>query len=164
MDFCVPAPTLGYGRLASALLKGLGLLVLGVIALGVVATIVGIVAAIVRLLVTVAVLALVVLAVAGLYSLVRGNDAGDPDDWRTAADGDRLRRPEDEDSDWRERVPGFGGGDATAASDPKERLREQYVSGEISEAEFERKLERIVETESLEDELGDPTRDRLRER
>lgn len=39
-------------------------------------------------------------------------------------------------------------------SDPVDKLREQYASGQISEAEFERKLERELGTRSLEKEVG----------
>ncbi len=38
----------------------------------------------------------------------------------------------------------------TAATDPVDRLRERYANGEIDEAEFERKLDRLLETEDLE--------------
>lgn len=43
--------------------------------------------------------------------------------------------------------------DQTVSTDglsPVERLRERYAAGEIGEAEFERKLERLIETEDLE--------------
>lgn len=37
--------------------------------------------------------------------------------------------------------------------DPQEKLRTQYVEGQISEAEFERRMERELETESISREL-----------
>lgn len=40
--------------------------------------------------------------------------------------------------------------DTTDATDPVDRLRERYANGEIDEAEFERKLDRLLETEDLE--------------
>jgi len=48
------------------------------------------------------------------------------------------------------RIPGFGSGsddsgEATPADDPIERLTDQYVRGEIGEAEYERRLERHLE-------------------
>lgn len=43
--------------------------------------------------------------------------------------------------------------------DPVERLRERYADGEISDAEFERRLERLLETEDL-DRLLDSDRAR----
>lgn len=43
----------------------------------------------------------------------------------------------------------FAGEEATddAATDPLETLRDRYARGEISEAEFERRVERLLETE-----------------
>lgn len=35
----------------------------------------------------------------------------------------------------------------TSSTDPMETLRQRYAAGELSEAEFERKLERLLETE-----------------
>ena len=45
--------------------------------------------------------------------------------------------------------------------DPVERLRERYASGEIDDAEFERRLDALVETEDANPETA---RDRLRDR
>jgi uncharacterized membrane protein len=42
-----------------------------------------------------------------------------------------------------------GAGDATS-EDPVEALRERYARGELTEAEFEQKLERLLETEGME--------------
>lgn len=38
--------------------------------------------------------------------------------------------------------------------DPLETLRERYATGEIGEEEFERRLERLLETEALEERVG----------
>jgi uncharacterized membrane protein len=38
-----------------------------------------------------------------------------------------------------------------AETDPLETLRERYARGELSEAQFERKLEQLLETETIED-------------
>jgi|APHM01.1.fsa_nt_gi Predicted membrane protein len=41
--------------------------------------------------------------------------------------------------------------DTDETADALERLRERYAQGELTEAEFERRLERLVETESVEE-------------
>ena len=46
----------------------------------------------------------------------------------------------------------------TDADDPLERLRERYAAGEIDEAEFERRLDALIETEDADPETA---RDRL---
>ena len=46
--------------------------------------------------------------------------------------------------------PGAGEQAATAGQSPVEQLRERYARGEIGEEEFERRLERLLETESVE--------------
>jgi uncharacterized membrane protein len=52
-----------------------------------------------------------------------------------------------------------------ADEDPIERLRGRYARGEIDDAEFERRVERLVETENLEGSgVGDAARDRGRDR
>jgi len=43
-----------------------------------------------------------------------------------------------------------GDADEEAGDDPLEALRERYANGELTEAEFERKLERLLETEDRE--------------
>ncbi|EMA58310.1 SHOCT domain-containing protein [Halorubrum lipolyticum] len=43
----------------------------------------------------------------------------------------------------------------TATDDPLATLRERYATGEIGEEEFERKLDRLLETEELEGRVGD---------
>jgi uncharacterized membrane protein len=40
--------------------------------------------------------------------------------------------------------------EASTGEDPLEQLRDRYARGELSEAEFERKLERLLETEGME--------------
>lgn len=110
------------GRLSSALLKGIGALVLALVVLGVVGTIVGIalsiIVAVLSLLVSLAVLSVFVLTVVGLASLL-GTGA-------TAEDGRRAPHRSDD------RV------------DPEERLRSKYVAGELDDYEFERELERLL--------------------
>ncbi|EMA32382.1 SHOCT domain-containing protein [Halobiforma nitratireducens] len=124
------------GRLGTLLLKGVGVLVLAFLVLSAIATLVGIAFSIVvtafSIAISLAVLGLFVLAVLGLLSLF--GDSSDTDrfegfdanlgssesDATTTATADRPR-------------------------DPESRLREQYVSGELSEAEFERELDRLLE-------------------
>lgn len=136
------------GRLATAILKGAGVLLLAMILLSVIATIVGLAVSIVMtvlsLLVSLAVLALFVLAIAGLWSVV--SEDGETDRNNVQVD-DR---------------------------DPEERLREMYIAGEIDDYEFERQLDRLLESEETEARLNrlerersrsaTSTRDRLRER
>ncbi|MDQ2051040.1 SHOCT domain-containing protein [Natronolimnohabitans sp. A-GB9] len=116
-------------RLGPLLLKGAGALLLVMIVLGVVATIAGvllsIVATAVAAVVTLTVFAVLVLAVFGLVSLLGSNDgAGDSGEYTT---------------------------DITTsadATDRADRLQSRYVDGELSEAEFERELERLLEDDS----------------
>ena len=53
--------------------------------------------------------------------------------------------------------------DLTAAEDPLETLRGRYARGELTDEEFERKLERLLETETVEA-VEDHERERVRER
>ncbi|NUB89709.1 SHOCT domain-containing protein [Haloterrigena sp. SYSU A121-1] len=108
-------------RLGSLLLKSAGALLLAFIALSVIATVVGIVLSVVATVVTLAMLAVVVLAAVGLVSLLRDDGGGDGLETEYGRDGARS-------TDVRE-----------------ERLRSQYVDGELSEAEFERELDRLLE-------------------
>lgn len=48
--------------------------------------------------------------------------------------------------------------DDVVTTDPVERLRSRYANGEIDETEFERKLERLIETEDLEERTSDRER------
>ncbi|WP_137289319.1 SHOCT domain-containing protein [Natronorubrum halophilum] len=116
-------------RLGTALLKGAGVLLLALVVLGVIATIVSIVLSIVAAVVTLAFLAVCVLAVVGLASLLR--DGTDAD-------------------------PASAGPDATD-DDPADRLRSRYVDGRLDDDEFERELDRLLETDDFDrtDGLGD---------
>lgn len=49
---------------------------------------------------------------------------------------------------------------AASAGDPLATLRERYATGEIGEEEFERKLDRLLETEALEDRADGEAADR----
>lgn len=55
-------------------------------------------------------------------------------------------------------------GEKTDADDALARLRERYAAGHIDEAEFERRVERLLETESYDDLAADRERTRVRER
>ncbi|QSX00273.1 SHOCT domain-containing protein [Haloterrigena alkaliphila] len=127
-------------RLGTVLLKGAGVALLALLVLGAVATVVSIVlsivATVVAAVVTMAILAVCVLAVVGLVSLLRGDEAADAD-----TIGDPTTRSAE-----------------TAA--PTDRLRSRYVDGELSEAEFERELDRLLEADGGADRLE---RDRTRE-
>jgi uncharacterized membrane protein len=64
---------------------------------------------------------------------------GDEDDWEEWVDEDEFEMPTDEDS-----------GDADTET-PLESLRRRYANGELTDEQFERKLDRLLETETLED-------------
>ncbi|SDR38676.1 SHOCT domain-containing protein [Natronobacterium texcoconense] len=128
------------GRLGTLLLKGIGVFVLAFIVLSVIATIVGIafsiVATIFSILVTVVVLGLFALAVLGLVSLLRSESSAGRTSDVDVPSSDRSRK------------------------DPQSRLRDQYVAGELSEAEFERELDRMLERDDTADRSGiDRSRD-----
>ncbi|MWV40510.1 SHOCT domain-containing protein [Natrialba sp. INN-245] len=116
------------GRLSTFLLKGLGLFLLGVIALFVAWTIIStVVSLVVSVLVTAAVLGAIALAAYGLYTLLSG------DDDQHSVDSTPIGRSlEDRD---REAAP----------PDPETRVRSRYVDGEIDEAELERELDYLLE-------------------
>lgn len=59
----------------------------------------------------------------------------------------------DEQSDWGSREKRREQSDGTAGDqrDSLETLRERYARGELTEEQFERKLERLLETETIED-------------
>lgn len=124
-------------RIATTALKGAGVLLLAIVLLSAIATIVGlvlsIVATVVSILVTLAVLALFVLAVAGLWSLVR-DDTDQATDRPTAAQADDR--------------------------DPETRLREMYVAGEIDDREFERQLDLLLDSEDTATQLDRLERER----
>lgn len=149
------------GRFGIFALKGLGILVLAFVVLSVVLTVVGVllwlVGTAISLLVTLAVLALFVLAGIGLYTVMRGG-------------GDS--------SDGRARYEARGRDEIASERDPKSALREQYVDGNLTDAEFERELERVLSNDeyatggtreeppsrSVEDLDVGPGRERNRER
>ncbi|MXV60737.1 SHOCT domain-containing protein [Natronorubrum sp. JWXQ-INN-674] len=122
------------GRLSTPLLKGLGAVFLAFLVLAVIATIVGIVlsvvATVISALVTLAVLGIFLLAVAGLVSWLRGDDES-----AGTVSGDYAG--------------GYTARDDATAADPQDRLQSRYVAGEISEDEFERELDRLLESDDL---------------
>jgi uncharacterized membrane protein len=68
-----------------------------------------------------------------------------------------------------ESEPADGESASAADGDPLATLRERYATGEIDEAEFERRLDRLLETEELEERVhggpdSDPGRERERRR
>lgn len=68
---------------------------------------------------------------------------------------------------WLERDPstdGVGATDGDEDDDPLATLRRRYAEGELTDEQFERKLERLLETETLEDAEERAARERLRER
>ncbi|ARS90607.1 hypothetical protein [Natrarchaeobaculum aegyptiacum] len=115
------------GRLGILALKGLGALLLAFVALSIVVTVVGLVlwlvGAAISALVTLVILALFVLAGIGLYTVMRGSSGTPQERYRNERGG--SEQPADE-------------------SDPKAALQEQYVEGELTDAEFERELERVL--------------------
>jgi hypothetical protein len=48
-----------------------------------------------------------------------------------------------------DRLDGDSGGEGTDGTDPVDELRDRYARGEIDEAEFERRLEGLLETEDV---------------
>lgn len=115
------------GRLGIFALKGLGVLLLAFVALSVVVTVVGLllwlVGTAISALVTLAILALFVLAGIGLYTVIRGRSGARREAHRYEADD---------------------GEPAASGRDPKTALQEQYVDGDLTDAEFERELERVL--------------------
>ncbi|MEZ3116708.1 SHOCT domain-containing protein [Halobaculum sp. MBLA0147] len=78
-----------------------------------------------------------------LVGILAGEDT-DADDWvdlgdSQSADTSERRRTEHDEAD--------GG----STKDALETLRERYARGELTEQQFERKLDRLLETESVED-------------
>lgn len=72
-----------------------------------------------------------------------------------AGSADRQRQPTDASAT-------EGGAGDTGDEDPVAKLRDRYARGEIGEEEFERKLDRLLETEGIDAESGSG-RDRLTE-
>ncbi|EJN58893.1 SHOCT domain-containing protein [Halogranum rubrum] len=54
--------------------------------------------------------------------------------------------------------------ETTTTETPLETLRRRYAAGELTDEQFERKLERLLETETLEDVEERAAREQLRER
>lgn len=86
------------------------------------------------------------------------------DDAESSTDGDRTGRTQRAD-ERREDSPRH---DARREDDDPAlvTLRERYARGELTEAQFERKIERLLETDTLEnteEQYGDRERDRLTE-
>jgi hypothetical protein len=132
---------------SNTLLKALGGAVLVMVLLSVVGTIVsivmGVVATVVSLVLSLLVLGVVAWAVLGLVSFL-GDDS-------TAATGRRGKPWDDavtEGRGWRKHLPGGGDTTGTRRDDPADRLRERYVAGEIDEAEFERRMDRLLDRDS----------------
>lgn len=114
-------------KLALAAVAVVGLLV----ALSVVLTLVSIVVGLLYgLVVTVATLAFVALAVVGLYRVLRWSGRGGGRGDEITVDGRTTRN-------------------ANADADPLERLQRRYVDGELGEAEYERRLERLLESDGV---------------
>ncbi|SIS04282.1 SHOCT domain-containing protein [Natronorubrum thiooxidans] len=83
------------------------------------------------------------IAVVPLVALLFGDEADRRewwDDWAT--DSRTESDAEDE---------GAAGDDSTDARDALETLRDRYAAGELTDEQFEHKLERLLETETLED-------------
>ncbi|APX98024.1 hypothetical protein [Natronorubrum daqingense] len=116
-------------RLGVLALKGAGVLLLAFIVLSVIATVVGLVlslvATVVSVLVTLAILAGLVVGAAALYSHLWGDDESEFDSSPVS-----HSRP------------------ATETTDPSDRVRSQYVDGDLDEAELERELDRLLEEET----------------
>jgi hypothetical protein len=167
--------------LSGTLLKGIGAGLLVLLVLSVISTVIsavlGFVAAVVSLVITVAVLSAVVLAAFGLLSLLSDGEPSGDADWQMPEQYGGT--PDVEQSNgWRKWLPGHRngsdrvGGGRAGVDDRENRLRERYVAGEIDEAEFERKMDRLLrstdtETRLNERGLGDSdgsNRDRLWER
>ncbi len=117
-----------------------GAVVIGVlIAVGVVVSVVSAILSLLRLLLVAALLIGVVYAAYRVRSWLSGDDDGN--------DGHSVT----------DRIGNFGSSTASESrstgSSPggRDRLRRQYVEGEIDEAEFERRIEREFEAEDLDD-------------
>ena len=78
--------------------------------------------------------------------------------------GDGDEEDEGREDDWEEESAGAEHADSVAPDkrDALETLRERYARGELTDEQFERKLERLLESESLED-LEDRARERERD-
>lgn len=85
---------------------------------------------------------------------------GDREDVAEYWDGDATLPGETDDESTSEPT------DGETTADALESLRERYARGELTDEEFERKLDRLLETETVEDAIeyrNQPERDRERE-
>ncbi|WP_410765867.1 SHOCT domain-containing protein [Haloferax sp. DFSO60] len=73
--------------------------------------------------------------------LTDGYSSSLPDEFEKTWDETFNTDTEESDNDRRE----------TTSRDPLDTLRDRYARGELTDEQFERKLERLLETESLED-------------
>lgn len=87
-------------------------------------------------------------------------DEGDGEEWWDDWSGDRGRREEREET---VAEPADGKRNRERDETALERLRRRYAEGELTDKQFERKLERLLETETLED-VEDARRGRETER
>ena len=130
----------------SALLKAVGAVVAALVLLSVVGTIVsvvmGFVATVVSLILSLLVLGVIAWAVLGLISFLSDDSSA-----AVGRRGEPWSGPVNEDGGWRERLPGRDS-TSTGRDDPADRLRERYVAGEMDEAEFERRMDRLLERDS----------------
>ena len=88
---------------------------------------------------------------------------GDDEDWEEHAETDEQWADGERGADWTgggwtTEEPGDGS-PATDSRDALETLRDRYARGELTDEQFERKVERLLDTESLE-----ATEERYRER
>ena len=129
-----------------ALLKAIGAVVAAMVLLSVVGTVVsvvmGVVATVVSLILSLLVLGVIAWAVLGLISFL-SDDSGTGVGRREEPWNDAVS----EEGGWREHLPG-GDATSTGRDDPADRLRERYVAGDIDEAEFERRMDRLLERDS----------------
>ncbi|NHN48632.1 SHOCT domain-containing protein [Halostella sp. JP-L12] len=130
-----------------ALLKAIGAVVAALVLLSVVGTIVsvvmGVVATVVSLVLSLIVLGVIAWAVLGLISFFT-EDSGSSTGYRGEPWDDTVSRT----GGWRDHLPGRTDSTASGRADPADRLRERYVAGDIDEAEFERRMDRLLERDS----------------
>lgn len=132
---------------SNLLLKGVGALVVLVVVAWLVLTLLqivfGIVSWILSVLFTLALLGIVGFGIYWMASKLLGGERRE-----------RAGRSRADDFDLNAGIGGSKANEARDGRDPVEKLREEYASGRISEAEFERKLEQHLSTRSLEREVG----------
>jgi len=124
------------GRSGRLLLKGSGYLLAVLLVLAAVATIVGIAfaiaATVISVIVSLLVLGLFLAAAYGLFVYFRGGESAAEN-----AGTDTVRQPIESESTVNRRPP--------TDRELADRLRERYVTGELDEAEFERRMELLLE-------------------